>query len=87
MKRKHKVWYDVTCFNQGIMYEFKRRKWLGYDEIKGCSSSHASFKTFKRAKQNAIALSKKVKGKIILMRWCYKKGVRYCQEWVIKERS
>lgn len=86
MKPKRKCWYEVTCFNQGIMYEYKRRKWLEYDNIKGCSTSHAQFNTIKRARKNAFALHAKYGCEVILLHRFYKKGVRYYREWVIKER-
>lgn len=86
MKLKRKGWYDVTCFNQGVMYEYKRRKWLKYEDIKGCSTSHAQFNTFRRARKNALALHTKLGCQVILTHWYYRKGVRYCEGWVIKER-
>ncbi len=71
MKHKHKVWYDVTCFHQGVMYEYKRRKWLPYEEIKGHSCSHAHFRTARRALKNAYALSTRLGCEVILTRWFY----------------
>ena len=57
MRRKYKGWWEVTTKNAGIWYS--ERKWLEYKDIKKCYSTHAIFKTKKRAFQNAVGLLKK----------------------------
>lgn len=84
MKRKRKSWVEVTCFHERLMYVPKLRKWQSYDEIKFCSSSHATFNTLARARKNAVALSKKISSDVHLLHWFYKKGKRVCEEWIIK---
>ena len=87
MKRKNKTWAEVTCYRQDVMYEAATRKWKTYDDIKSCSSSHAQFKTLKRARQNAQALHTQLGCEVILLHWTYHKGRRVCREWFIKAKG
>lgn len=87
MKRKRKSWAEVTCFNQGIAYESSTRKWKNYEDIKDCSSSHASFKTLRRAKKNAVALHTRLGCEVILLHIFYRKGRRFWREYYIKAKG
>lgn len=83
MKRKRHTRYDVTSFTQGLGWDCKNRKWCEYEDSKGCWSSRATFRTFNRAKRNAIGLSFKTDKEVIVMQWFRHNGKRYCREYYL----
>ena len=85
MKRKRKLWYDVTSHTPGLWWDMSLRKWVDYNNAKGVLSSHAYFKTKKRAMKNATGLLQKTEKEVIVVQWFYRKGKRYCQEYIAKE--
>lgn len=83
MKRKRMSWSDVTCYGANVMYEHATRKWKDYSDIKGYSSSHARFKTLRRAKKNAMALYTRYGCEVVLLHWTINKGGRLVREYTI----
>lgn len=82
MRRKYKGRWEVTT-NAGLYYS--ERKWMEYKDVKMNSSTHAFFKTKKRAFRSAVGLMKKTNYEVVVCHWYYRKGHRFLREWVAKE--
>lgn len=88
MKPKRRSWYEVSHMDyiDRYMWVSAVRKWLSEEDYKPyCRCSHATFRTLKRAKQNALKLREKVRGEVTLTRWFYRNGRRMIQEFILKE--
>ena len=83
MRRKYKGRWEVTTTHAGLYYS--ERKWMEYKDVKTSSSTHACFRTKKRAMRNAVGLMKKTNCEVAVLHWYYRRGHRYLREWVAKE--
>ena len=80
---KH-TFHEVTQYDGELGWDATNRKWCTYEECKGsCWSSHARFKTRKRAEKNALGLHYRGVESVVMCRWVKKNGRRLMDEWWI----
>jgi len=81
MKRPYKCKWEITV--RGMMYVPKKKKWLPYDEIVDCSSSHQFCKTKHRAIMSCKRLNTNLPKDVVirLLKVFIFKGKRYYIEY------
>lgn len=86
MKRKYKLWWEVTSYDVNAPWFCKTTKnWS--TNCKNDATSNRSFRgrnASKRARSDMNRLKKDYPGyEFILLRWAYKNGIRITTEWTI----
>jgi len=80
MKRKRKVWYEIRV--KDMWWGGKNIGWIKSEDLSNTNYKSVCSSRTLRTAQKAFSCMANLPSRSVLTRWYYKKGIRYCQDFI-----